>query len=479
MIIQTLVYIYGFILLMSSIFTFFLYTSYKEVLLKQLLYFWLSGLISFVFQGLFNKDDVWGFLAFASHVPSIYFLLKIYYGLGDARLPIKRFSGILFTGLLISLICFSLNLDFALSSAFFCGSVVVIFLKSIIWNIKLKNQNPLFKGLSLLLFLNALHFADYPIIRPNPDMAVLGFSIALGFYFIYSIYIPLFVIKKTSDSYSTALEKQVQSRTYEIKEANELLSLKNNELMVLNKNIEVVSKENQMLLNILVHDISNPVQVIIAFVDKASRVDSPVLTGSLSGRVKMALNTILETLNTVKNYHSVRVGKIVPKISKFDVVETIESVAFQFEDKIKAKNLELDVFVKPGTETVLASDRTWVKNQIVSNILSNAIKFSYTNGKIVIGISSVEKGINISFRDFGPGIPEGAKENLFSSMTATTTLGTDGETGTGLGMPIVKDYIIRLNGSVEVVDLPPGENGTCFNVYLPYEFLQNGDKAAS
>jgi signal transduction histidine kinase len=297
----------------------------------------------------------------------------------------------------------------------------------------------------------------------------MGFSIALGFYFIYSIYIPLFTMQKIAESYSTGLEKQVQDRTYELMKSNELLSISNNELKNLNTNLASVTRENQMLLSILVHDISNPVQVIMSFVEKATKAEkSP--SNSMYEKVKNALGTILDTLSTVKSYHSVRVGKILPKAAELDIVETVRSVVSQFEEKITAKNLKLEIAVQPDCRTLVVSDKTWIKNQIFSNILSNAIKFSYPNEPIKINVSSVKSGVCVSFRDFGPGIPEDAKRNIFSSSVSTTTLGTQGEKGTGLGMPIVKDYVVRLNGTVEIINLPEGERGTCFQIYIPYEF---------
>lgn len=478
MIIQTLVYIYGFILLLSAVFTFFLFLAYKEHLLKLLLYFWLSGLVSFVAQGALNSADAFGFLAFATHALSIFFLLKIYYVLSGLKLPVQKYGLILMLGLVSSLIGFSLGVDFVFSSSFLCLSIVYIFVESII-KITKKNSDPLVRGLSLLLLLNALHFADYPFIRPNPDMAIFGFSIALGFYFIYSIYIPLFIIKKTSDNYSTALEQQVSARTYELNNANEMLSLTNNELVSSNKSLELVTKENQMLLNILVHDISNPIQIIIAFVDKTATTEMNSLSKNLGVKAKSALATILETLTTVKNYHVARVGKIAPQLAKFDIVETVKAVVEQFEDKLIGKNIKLEIDDSAANKKIINSDHAWIKNQICPNIISNAIKFSYVGGAIKIQVTSTEYGIVIKFRDFGSGIPEDAKAKLFSSATTTSTFGTLGEKGTGLGMPIVKEYVSRLRGTVEISKLPPAELGTCIEVFFPYDLDNLEDKAAS
>lgn len=470
-VLQTLVYIYGFVLLMSSVFTLLLYLAYKEHLLKLLLYFWLSGIFSFILQGALNKDNELAFLAFSSNTISIFLLLKIYHALFDSKISAKTYFLFTIGGMLISLSSFGFGWEYAQSCAPYCIGIFLGIVTNLIQNLK-HNTDVLRKGFSVLLFLNALHFIDYPIIRPNPDMAVVGFSIVLGFYFIYSIYIPLFVIKKTSDRYSISLEKEVMARTAELNQANA-------ELLVTNKNLGVITQENQMLLSILVHDISNPIQVLISFVEKTTKIEIETLPQSVKIRTKAALNAILDTLATVRNYHSVRLGKAQPKLSSFKITDIIQSLLEQFEEKVTEKKLQIDVQIPANANTELVSDRAWLKNQIFSNIFSNAIKFSYVEGKINISVEEESNGLAIRFRDFGPGIPDHAKAKLFSSSTATSTLGTLGEKGTGLGMPIVKEYITRLKGTVTIEDTPNNENGACFKVFIPKSFEEPGNQAAS
>lgn len=115
-----------------------------------------------------------------------------------------------------------------------------------------------------------------------------------------------------------------------------------------------------------------------------------------------------------------------------------------------------------------------MKNQIFSNIISNAIKFSPIGGKIDISFQKINDNIKIHIRDFGAGISKEVKEHIFSATKSTTMLGTSGEKGTGLGMPIVKEYMDRLGGKIQILDLPPDQNGTCFEL----EFQLYETKAA-
>lgn len=474
MIIQTLVYIYAFILMMNSVFTAFLYFSFKERLLKYLLYFWLSGFLGFITQGVFNNPDIWGFLSFSTNGISLFFLLKIYYSASDKSFPYKKFSSIQLATLVISLTAFLLDYSYSISSSFFCIGIFLSFAISIKENFK-KLHGPLHIGFSALILLNAFHFLDYPLIRTNPNLAILGFSLAITFYFIYSIYVPLFIIKKTSDMYSNQLETQVELRTTELKQANALLITKNSDLELLNSQLEQVTKENQMLLSILVHDISNPIQIISAVIDKHIKQIQDLTPQNLFYRAKSALGTILEIITMVRNYHALRVGKLTPNLGSFNLHLVFDEIAILFSDRLLEKEINLRINTQENLDTTVLSDKVWIKNQIFSNLISNAIKFSNIKSTIDINIFSHGKDfIGIDIRDFGLGIPKEKRGILFLSSAATSTLGTKGEKGTGLGLPIVKEYLEKLNGTIETLDLPENEKGTCFRVLLPSR--PEGDK---
>jgi signal transduction histidine kinase len=101
------------------------------------------------------------------------------------------------------------------------------------------------------------------------------------------------------------------------------------------------------------------------------------------------------------------------------------------------------------------------------NLLSNAIKFSHRNSKIEVS-SSVNEDLNsitISVKDSGVGIPEENLDKLFKIESSFSTFGTDKEKGTGLGLIICKELILKNKGTIRVEST---ENiGTTFHFTLP------------
>ena len=89
-------------------------------------------------------------------------------------------------------------------------------------------------------------------------------------------------------------------------------------------------------------------------------------------------------------------------------------------------------------------------NQILSNIISNAIKFSYKNGRILISVVSDENNLTIQVSDEGIGIPDTIKDEIFHVFTSSGRSGTSGEKSTGLGLYITKRLVEFHNGEISI-----------------------------
>ena len=97
----------------------------------------------------------------------------------------------------------------------------------------------------------------------------------------------------------------------------------------------------------------------------------------------------------------------------------------------------------------------------------NAIKFSHSGGFVKITAEETEKEIKISIKDKGVGIKKYLLENLFRIDKSTTTKGTIGEKGTGLGLILCKEFIEKNNGKLIISSVE--NEGSTFTVVLPKE----------
>ena len=107
-------------------------------------------------------------------------------------------------------------------------------------------------------------------------------------------------------------------------------------------------------------------------------------------------------------------------------------------------------------------------NTVLRNLISNAIKFTPNNGSIMVDCGKKTDHPNmvvLSVTDSGVGIPQEEIPDLFEITNSKTTTGTAGETGTGLGLVLCKEFVEKNNGRIWLESRP--EKGSVFYVALP------------
>jgi signal transduction histidine kinase len=103
--------------------------------------------------------------------------------------------------------------------------------------------------------------------------------------------------------------------------------------------------------------------------------------------------------------------------------------------------------------------------QVITNLLSNAAKFSPSGDEVVVSIEARGSNVDIAVRDHGAGIPPAFKPRVFEKFAQANGGNWPHKTGTGLGLSIVRQIVLYMQGQVEFDDGPGG--GTIFYVDLP------------
>lgn len=463
MVIETLLFIFGTILVFNSIFTFILWRKSNEPILKHLFFFWLSGLTAFFLQGVFNNLELSGFIAFSVNAVSAYFLMLILYQTTKLKIPIKFFLVSTLTGFFLSFILYYFEYPFSISIFPFILGLSFVVLKTLYQVIR-SGADSLQKGYLLLFLFTTIHFIDYPFLRPREDLAVVGFSISLMIFFSYSIYIPLFITKKLSERYTENLENEVRNRTLKLNLMTEELQKANSTLEKHNHLLDSLAKENESLVHILVHDISNPVQVISICNNKLIKDDlSPEEKIKTKNKVSIALESIFSIIRTVRSLHAIKNGKQELSFSEENLSKLVATILESFEIQLNEKKLTVD-FQDTPADLKIKTNVDILKNQILANLISNSIKFSPENSKIKLSVIDDKDFVTLNVRDYGIGIPSELRKDLFSLSKKTSRLGTQGEKGSGFGLPLAKKYAQLIHADIELTEVNDSLPGTCFQV---------------
>ncbi|MDD0853190.1 HAMP domain-containing sensor histidine kinase [Halobacteriovorax sp. GB3] len=240
--------------------------------------------------------------------------------------------------------------------------------------------------------------------------------------------------------------------------------------------LKILSEKNnkiQNLLRVILHDILNPLTIVYG---ASYRLKKMVERDLLSlekvenevQKIDRASKTITSILEQVRNMHTYESKEFI-KRTPCSMKETIEHIEFLFREKLDQKQIELSVFGLENDISVLA-EKTILENQILGNVISNAIKFSDQNSKLHITLKEHFDFICIEVKDFGIGIPKKMLDKMKDNHINATRKGTSGEKGNGLGVLILKSFTELFDGELTIdsktKDESPKDHGTSVKIYL-------------
>jgi len=184
-------------------------------------------------------------------------------------------------------------------------------------------------------------------------------------------------------------------------------------------------------------------------------------------RLQLALASVDEEARLVENQLDlVRIGegRTVVHLEYGNVADIVESVIQGFRYDADRKHIELRENLGPKGQLWTQLDRGKIK-QVVTNLLSNAIKFTPERGIVVISTSSDQEWIEVRIEDTGIGISADEQERIFDRFYRVDSPLTRKESGVGIGLSIVKEYVEMHGGSVRVQSRL--DQGSIFTFTLP------------
>ncbi len=243
------------------------------------------------------------------------------------------------------------------------------------------------------------------------------------------------------------LEKQKekeQNLNKELLSAN--LKLKESEEKLIETN-----KAKDKFFSIISHDLRSPFASMISFakilrrdIDKLSKEELSEMAEDFSENVTQ-INNLLENL---LQWSRAQTGKIQNNPEKLNLEDIFEDNLNLFVQAIKNKGLKVKKEIEENL--FVWADKNMV-NTIIRNLISNAIKYSYQWQQISILANKKGKFVEIQVIDNGVGISVENQKKLFFIESTKTTLGTNYEKGSGLGLLLCKEFVDRLGGEIKVI----------------------------
>jgi DNA-binding NtrC family response regulator/signal transduction histidine kinase len=171
---------------------------------------------------------------------------------------------------------------------------------------------------------------------------------------------------------------------------------------------------------------------------------------------------LLKLVNTLLDFSRIEAGRVQAVYEPTDLSGVTSEIASVFRSAMENAGLRFSVECPPLAEPVYVDRDMWEK--VVSNLLSNAFKFTF-EGSVTVTLKSMEGAVQLQVRDTGAGIPEEHRERVFERFHRVE--GTHARTyeGTGIGLAFVQE-LARLHGGAVGVESAVGQ-GSTFTVTIP------------
>jgi PAS domain S-box-containing protein len=237
-------------------------------------------------------------------------------------------------------------------------------------------------------------------------------------------------------------------------------------------------KAKQQFLSNMSHEIRTPMNAIIGFTKVILKTDLSAKQKEYLTAIKMSGDALIVLINDILDLAKVDAGKMTFEQIPFKMSMSIAAMVHLFEPKIQEKNLQLVKEYDNRIPEVLIGDPVRL-HQIISNLVSNAVKFT-TKGKITVSahlLSEDDEKVTIEFAviDTGIGIPESKMSTIFENFQQATSGTSRLYGGTGLGLSIVKQLIEPQGGNIKVKSNV--DKGSTFSFTL--SFQKTNDDAES
>jgi len=242
------------------------------------------------------------------------------------------------------------------------------------------------------------------------------------------------------------LEKIIQERTEQLELSNESLKKTIDELHEARLDTEKLMQQKDEFLGVASHELKTPVtslkaynQILAAMPDVANGIDKPAM------HVKMdtQINKLTLLINNLLDVTKIHEGGLMYNKEQMNLADVVEEIA----GEMQRTTLTHSIVFEHTADAIINGDKERI-GQVLTNLVSNAVKYSAPNSPVVIKLRQ-ENGMAVcSIKDAGLGIPAAQQDKVFEKFYRVSGKNMHTYPGLGLGLYLVKDIIAKHNGEV-------------------------------
>jgi signal transduction histidine kinase/CheY-like chemotaxis protein len=197
-------------------------------------------------------------------------------------------------------------------------------------------------------------------------------------------------------------------------------------------------------------------------------IDNPTLDKNIIEVLKNMQSSVLfmsETLNNVLNLHKIEENKWQIEMIPFSIEEILKEIETSFYSLMKSKKITLQCMAVIPANIILISDKIKIQH-VLCNLISNAIKYTNTNGTVAVVVTLHDNNLLVSVQDTGCGIAQENQSKLFMNYSQILPTTFQQTNGSGLGLMFCKNIIDMLEGTIYLKSSKVNE-GSIFEFKIP------------
>ncbi|MBB3872120.1 ATP-binding protein [Brevundimonas mediterranea] len=226
------------------------------------------------------------------------------------------------------------------------------------------------------------------------------------------------------------------------------------DLRIARRRAEEASRSKSEFLANMSHEIRTPLNGVVAMADSLSRAGLEPREREMVEVIRSSAVTLERLLSDILDTSKIEAGQIVLERSVFDLGDTVRGAAALYRPRADEKGVALRVEVEPTIEGAVEGDVVRVR-QVLSNLISNALKFTETGSVVVAAVAVGEDRARFTVSDTGCGFDAEQKGRIFNRFQQADGSITRRFGGTGLGLAISRD-LVELMGGLLDCDGRPG-----------------------
>lgn len=238
---------------------------------------------------------------------------------------------------------------------------------------------------------------------------------------------------------------------------------------------EKANRAKSDFLSQMSHEIRTPLNGIIGMTEVGkNHIGEPERIRTCFEKITLSSRHLLALVNDILDMAKIESGKIELHREKFDLGQLLRALTTVFYVQAKSKKISYKIYMRGELEEFLIGDELRL-NQILTNLLSNAMKFTPENGCVSLNAEELRREAGVIWlrfevRDTGRGITPENIERIFETFTQENSGISRQYGGTGLGLPITKNFVEMMGGTITVSS--KAGSGSTFRVDLPFTCAQ-------